>query len=146
SRQDLPLSPGRQEPGTGRGMNPPVNCPSNAMFFSAYLGAEAGLPLWSGAVDQHACWLGLVPHIEQRLIAPNTAAACCWMGRLPLSGACRFQETTERLLASTLLPTVPTFCPASAPRGDSVTGGLRNSISITVSVQQREMCIIVPPA
>lgn len=118
------------------------------MFFSAFLGTDAGLPLWAEGVEQHARWLGLVPHVECRQITTGTIVSFCWIGRHPLAGNGLLHETPKCILASTLLPL--TRGSAIDSRDDRRRNGnashFRSCVQISVSIPAGKMCIAVPTA
>src|SRR5262245_60987550 len=118
------------------------------MFFSAYLGTDAGLPLWRGALTKHASWLGLLPRVESRRLGDSSNLALAWLGRGPLPGGPPLYETAEYILA-------PAPAPAPAEGVVEPTPGalqklLRqvrsNAIRVGASVASGEVTVVVPLA
>src|SRR2546427_12896699 len=96
------------------------------MFFSAYVGTDAGLPLWREALAQHARYLGLQVHIEGRQLGDRRTLSLGWLEYPPAAGSRgSLQETEQQVVAATLVfdvvapgdANVATLTAALAPAG-----------------------------
>lgn len=105
------------------------------MFFTAYVGTDAGLPVWREAAVRHARWLGLRARLDARPLNDCRTLALGWLehGDVVRSGA-RLDETEQQLVATTL-----PF--DSAVRADDV-----NAATLSASTSNGEVRIAVPPA
>ncbi len=72
------------------------------MFFTAYFGTDAGLPLWQEAVAQHARWLGLRARLATRRIDARTLSLAWLEHAATAEGAGNRDDTNEQLVANTL--------------------------------------------
>jgi len=103
------------------------------MFFSAYVGTDAGLPLWREALTQHARYLGLQVRIEGRRLGDRRALSLGWLEYSPAAGRGRLQETEQQVVAATLL-------------FDGVAPDEANVATLTASLVRAEIRVAVPPA
>src|SRR6266446_3007240 len=103
------------------------------MFFSAYVGTDAGLPPWREALTQHARYLGLQVRIEGRRLGDRRALSLGWLEYSPAAGRGRLQETEQQVVAATLL-------------FDGVAPDEANVATLTASLVRAEVRVAVPPA
>jgi asparagine synthase (glutamine-hydrolysing) len=105
------------------------------MFFSAYVGADGGLPLWREALTQHARHLGLGLRCEARRLADYRTLSLGWLEHAAAVGSCGgLQETEQQVVAGT------TAFDDAAPDGDA------NVATLTASLAGGEIRVAVPPA
>ena len=104
------------------------------MFFSAYVGTDVGLPRWREALAQHARYLGLQVHIEERRLGDRRTLSLGWL-EYPSAVGSRgnLQETEQDLVAATLV-------------FDGMTPGEANGATLTASLARSEICVTVLPA
>ena len=117
------------------------------MFFSAFLGTDAGLPDWLEVLNQHARWLGLTPHIESRRLADFKNLSLCWLDRVPAGAKGRLKETQRFILATTFGELVP-----EEPVGQSsdlvevlIRSARSSAIVIGAAIHDGEVGIVIPP-
>src|SRR3989441_7187077 len=104
------------------------------MFFSAYLGTDAGLPVWRDAVVQHARWLGLRARIEMRPVSDGRTLSLGWLEHAVAAGSrSGLEETEQQIVASTLVPD------GAALDGDA------NAATLTASLSRAEIRVAIPP-
>lgn len=104
------------------------------MFFSAYLGTDAGLPVWRDAVVQHARWLGLRARIEMRPVSDGRTLSLGWLEHAVAAGSRGgLEETEQQIVASTLVPD------GAALDGDA------NAATLTASLSRAEIRVAIPP-
>jgi len=98
------------------------------MFFSVYLGSEAGLSGWRRAVDEHAAWLGASVRVELRRLPDLARLGLAWL------------ETPTAPRRGCILTTTAGEPGTAAPdRPDD------NAVSLVVSLRDGGMRITVPP-
>ncbi|MGE5837765.1 MAG: asparagine synthase-related protein [Acidobacteriota bacterium] len=117
------------------------------MFFSAYLGGEAGFAPWRQAVAWHAHWLGLSSQVERRTLAGADVLGFAWL-ELPARQAERhFCETDHAIYARTVGAATPEDVPtARAAVWDALaTATDANAVRLMASLRHGELTIVVPP-
>lgn len=105
------------------------------MFFSAYVGADAGLPLWREALVRHARWLRLRARVEVRRLGDCRTLSLGWLEHTGRAGSRDgVEETEQHIVAGTLV-------------FDGVTrDGDANAATFTASLSGAELRVAVPPA
>jgi len=105
------------------------------MFFSAYLGNDAGLLPWREAFVQHGRWLGLEARVAARRLGDCRTLSLGWLEHAGAAGRRGgLEETDHQVVASTFVfDGVP-------PHGDA------NAATLTASLSSSEIRIAVPPA
>jgi len=104
------------------------------MFFSAYVGADAGLPLWREALAHHARRLGMQLRYEAHTLADRRTLSLGWLDHAAVAAGRGLRETERRADPDTL--TVDTL----ARDGDA------NGATLTASLARGEIRVAVPPA
>ena len=104
------------------------------MFFSAYVGTEAGIPPWREALARHARHLGLELRVEAYPLADLRTLSLGWLEH-PLSGSQGGREETERRVVAGVL----VF-------GTMALDGDANVATLTASLAGSEIRVAVPPA
>lgn len=116
------------------------------MYFSVFVGADAGVELWRTALAQHANWLGQRIHVEP-LRFGNGTNVC--FGRLESLSVNKNPNGTHRL-------SYPTSAFGKITSGiqnasnDNLTRVLGNgncdAVTVDISLQSGEVTFVVPPA
>lgn len=105
------------------------------MFFSAYVGTDAGLPLWREALVQHARYVGLQVRIEARRLGDGRALSLGWLQYATAAGSPGgLKETEQQVVAGALV------FDGVAADGDA------NVATLTALLARAEIRIVVPPA
>lgn len=116
------------------------------MFFSAYLGTDAGLSSWRETLGLHARWLGLIPQIESRRLDDSRNVSFGWLDHESHEVNGRLKETRDYILASTFSEVEVEEPAQSANLLDGITrNGHSNAIRIGLSVRRGDVHIFVPP-
>lgn len=105
------------------------------MFFTAFVGRDAGLPIWQDAVARHARWLGLQVRIEAHRLGDDRTLSLGWLelDSAPRTGS-GLAETKQEMVVSTLL------------FGGAVSLDDSNAATLTASPARGELRVTVPPA
>ncbi len=105
------------------------------MFFSAYVGTEAGISPWREALAQHARHLGLRLRLEARPLADFRTLALAWLEYPPVAGGHGGLKQAEQHVAAGAL-----VFDGAASDGDA------NVATLTASLAGAEIRVAVPPA
>jgi asparagine synthase (glutamine-hydrolysing) len=88
------------------------------MFLCGFLGNEAELSPWGGAVQEHARWLGLEAHIESRCLADKRTLAVARLARRTRGMVGFLEQAGQRLTLTTGEPTGSASVVVSLPAGE----------------------------
>lgn len=117
------------------------------MFFSAYIGSDAGLSPWEHALRAHAGWLGLKWKIESRRLSEQTHVAFAWFDNKPPDVTRHLRQIQDHLVART---SGDVSSNDYSVRGSDVLYGMAhdgrsNDIRIVVPLNNGGLKIVVPP-
>lgn len=117
------------------------------MFFSAYVGNEAGVALWEQAVAKHAQWLGLSSHVESPRQTGSVKFAFAWLEHASRRIDRYLYEADQAVGARTLgKASAQDVPPRGASLWDTTLGAADgNTIRLIGYPASGELSVIVPP-
>jgi len=117
------------------------------MFFSAYIGTDAGLSPWEDALRAHAAWLGLRWKIESRRLGERTYVSFGWLDQKPPDVTRHLKQIGNHLVARTSgdVSSMDYSVRVSDILDGMVHNGHSNDIRIIVPVNNGGLTIVIPP-
>ena len=117
------------------------------MFFSAYIGSDAGLSIWEERLRTHADWLGLRWKIESRRLDPQKYVCFAWLDHNPPIISRHLKQIGNHLVARTSGENSAGH--HSVKNSDVLDGmvnnGHSNDIRLTVRLNDGGLTIVIPP-